>query len=230
MCLRASCCADISCVLASVCACVQARARASARACECACACFCVASTPTLLCSHCLPCLPHLGTTSAHDAYSLSKLADIVFTLKLDQQLRQAASNVTVRHLHSRACTQRALQRVHAVHSCISQRNSSSVAVRAHASKRPSVQPGACQRGRSGPAPSSALLADAYVPASQAVTLDPGTVNTKMLLAGWGRIGIEVGQADNTFRLLADADVAADSGAYFVGHRQTRCGLVHVFV
>ena len=52
--------------------------------------------------------------------------------------------------------------------------------------------------------------------------MDPGTVNTKMLLAGWGRIGIEVGQADNTYRLLTDAAVAQHSGCYFVGHRQSR--------
>lgn len=52
--------------------------------------------------------------------------------------------------------------------------------------------------------------------------LDPGTVNTKMLLAGWGRIGIPVSQADNTFRLATDPLVADATGAYFVGHRQTR--------
>jgi hypothetical protein len=56
----------------------------------------------------------------------------------------------------------------------------------------------------------------------QANTLDPGTVNTKMLLAGWGRIGMEVGEADNTFNLLTDPRVAGASGKYFVGHRETR--------
>lgn len=30
--------------------------------------------------------------------------------------------------------------------------------------------------------------------------LDPGTVNTKMLLAGWGPCGIPVGSADNEVR------------------------------
>jgi len=58
----------------------------------------------------------------------------------------------------------------------------------------------------------------------QANTLDPGTVNTKMLLAGWGRIGIEVDDADNTYKLLTDHASAAESpsGAYFVGQRQSR--------
>lgn len=46
-----------------------------------------------------------------------------------------------------------------------------------------------------------------------------------MLLAGWGRIGIEVGSADNTHRLLTDPTVAGLSGCYFVGHRESRCVL-----
>jgi len=33
------------------------------------------------------------------------------------------------------------------------------------------------------------------------VTMDPGTVNTKMLLAGWGRCGIEVDEATSTFNI-----------------------------
>lgn len=53
--------------------------------------------------------------------------------------------------------------------------------------------------------------------------MDPGTVNTKMLLAGWGRIGIEVGQADSTFKLLQHAAAVDCSGHYFVGNRVTRC-------
>ena len=52
--------------------------------------------------------------------------------------------------------------------------------------------------------------------------LDPGTVNTKMLLAGWGRIGIEVGEADNTFKLATDPEWAAVTGQYFVGGRMSR--------
>ena len=33
------------------------------------------------------------------------------------------------------------------------------------------------------------------------ITMDPGTVNTKMLLAGWGRCGMEVQDATDTFML-----------------------------
>jgi len=50
-------------------------------------------------------------------------------------------------------------------------------------------------------------------------SLDPGTVNTKMLLAGWGACGIDVSAADNQFKL---ATRAGDSGAYFVNDRQAR--------
>lgn len=60
------------------------------------------------------------------------------------------------------------------------------------------------------------------LPVVQANTLDPGTVNTKMLYAGWGPIGIDVTSADNTFKLLTDPSVAAVTGAYFIGHRKSR--------
>ena len=33
------------------------------------------------------------------------------------------------------------------------------------------------------------------------INMDPGTVNTKMLLAGWGHCGIDVNKATNTFQL-----------------------------
>ncbi|KAF6261875.1 short-chain dehydrogenase-like protein [Scenedesmus sp. NREL 46B-D3] len=52
--------------------------------------------------------------------------------------------------------------------------------------------------------------------------LDPGTVNTKMLLAGWGRIGIDVTSADNTYRLATDPALAGVTGGYFVSHRKSR--------
>ena len=52
----------------------------------------------------------------------------------------------------------------------------------------------------------------------RAVTLDPGTVNTKMLLAGWGPCGIEVEDADDTAWAATAAAVA--SGAYYVGRRE----------
>ncbi|WIA23484.1 hypothetical protein OEZ85_000229 [Tetradesmus obliquus] len=86
---------------------------------------------------------------SAHDAYSLSKLCNIIFTLKLAELLQQQGSSVT------------------------------------------------------------------------ANTLDPGTVNTKMLLAGWGRIGIDIGSANNTFKLLTDPNVADITGGYFISHRKS---------
>jgi NAD(P)-dependent dehydrogenase (short-subunit alcohol dehydrogenase family) len=50
-------------------------------------------------------------------------------------------------------------------------------------------------------------------------SLDPGTVNTKMLLSGWGRIGIEVDSADNQFLLASRGDV---NGGYFVSDRLSR--------
>ncbi|GBF93593.1 hypothetical protein Rsub_06313 [Raphidocelis subcapitata] len=53
-------------------------------------------------------------------------------------------------------------------------------------------------------------------------TLDPGTVNTKMLLAGWGRIGIEVRDANNTFELAADPGPRGLSGQYYVSGRASR--------
>jgi NAD(P)-dependent dehydrogenase (short-subunit alcohol dehydrogenase family) len=53
--------------------------------------------------------------------------------------------------------------------------------------------------------------------------LGPGTANTKMLLAGWGRVGIEVGAADDEFWLAAAAEGGAPAaGRYFVGRRGRR--------
>jgi len=52
--------------------------------------------------------------------------------------------------------------------------------------------------------------------------LDPGTVNTKMLLAGWGPCGIPVGSADNELFLATDESVEAVSGKYFVSSRATQ--------
>lgn len=50
-------------------------------------------------------------------------------------------------------------------------------------------------------------------------SLDPGTVNTKMLLAGWGACGIRVGEADNEFSL---ATRLGETGGYFVNDRPSR--------
>lgn len=51
------------------------------------------------------------------------------------------------------------------------------------------------------------------------MTCDPGTVNTKMLLAGWGPCGIETFDANDQFELLTDAkyrDEVKSHGAYHV--------------
>ena len=54
----------------------------------------------------------------------------------------------------------------------------------------------------------------------QCLTMDPGTVNTKMLLAGWGPCGIPVRDADNTYKL-------ATGGEYAFGARGAKSGSYH---
>lgn len=49
------------------------------------------------------------------------------------------------------------------------------------------------------------------------LTMDPGTVNTKMLLAGWGACGINVRNADNTYKLATDYGAQQKSGSYHFG-------------
>ena len=47
---------------------------------------------------------------------------------------------------------------------------------------------------------------------------DPGTVNTKMLLSGWGSIGIPVKKANNTFDLITgSAGRQGENGSYYFG-------------
>lgn len=46
--------------------------------------------------------------------------------------------------------------------------------------------------------------------------LDPGTVNTKMLLAGWGPCGINVNDALDQTWLCSSEEVAESSGRYYV--------------
>ncbi|PSC75037.1 short chain dehydrogenase reductase family isoform A [Micractinium conductrix] len=87
---------------------------------------------------------------SAHGAYSLSKLADILFTYEVADRLKTAGSPVTC--------------------NC----------------------------------------------------LDPGTVNTKMLLAGWGPIGMHIQDANDEYHVATDPALDAVSSAYFVGSRQAR--------
>ncbi|EDR22398.1 short-chain dehydrogenase, putative [Entamoeba dispar SAW760] len=47
-------------------------------------------------------------------------------------------------------------------------------------------------------------------------TLDPGTVNTKMLILSWGKCGIEVGEADDEYWLATNEDLQKVRGKYFV--------------
>jgi len=60
-----------------------------------------------------------------------------------------------------------------------------------------------------------AAAAPAPVAGIDVVALDPGTVNTKMLLAGWGACGMEVDAAGGTAWLAAAR--SAVSGEYYVG-------------
>ena len=52
--------------------------------------------------------------------------------------------------------------------------------------------------------------------------LDPGTVNTKMLLAGWGPCGIEVERALDETWLCTSDKVAGVSGKYFTNRSERR--------
>lgn len=53
-------------------------------------------------------------------------------------------------------------------------------------------------------------------------TLDPGDVNTKMLIKGWGRCGIEIEEADNQFWLATNPDLENVHGKYFVDKKDTK--------
>ena len=55
--------------------------------------------------------------------------------------------------------------------------------------------------------------------AVKCLTMDPGTVNTKMLLAGWGACGIPLSAADNTYKLAALNVDHLESGSYSFGGR-----------
>ncbi|OUS42598.1 oxidoreductase [Ostreococcus tauri] len=61
---------------------------------------------------------------------------------------------------------------------------------------------------------------DATVDNLNVFSCDPGTVNTKMLLAGWGRCGIEIFEANDQFDIMV-SDIEKNSvdfnGCYFVG-------------
>lgn len=54
----------------------------------------------------------------------------------------------------------------------------------------------------------------------QCLTMDPGTVNTKMLLSGWGPCGIDVETADNTYNLATSDNYThgrVENGSYHFG-------------
>ena len=52
--------------------------------------------------------------------------------------------------------------------------------------------------------------------------LDPGTVNTKMLIAGWGPCGIDVGNALDETWLSTSEDINDVSGTYFCSRRPSK--------
>jgi len=52
--------------------------------------------------------------------------------------------------------------------------------------------------------------------------LDPGTVNTKMLLAGWGPIGIDVNDALDETWLCTSPEVRQKTGSYFVSRMERK--------
>mmetsp|Transcript_38531 Transcript_38531/g.62610 ORF Transcript_38531/g.62610 Transcript_38531/m.62610 type:complete len:333 (-) Transcript_38531:67-1065(-) len=53
-------------------------------------------------------------------------------------------------------------------------------------------------------------------------TLDPGTVNTKMLLEGWGACGISIEDANDQFWLATSGDVEGVTGKYYVYRNERR--------
>ena len=55
------------------------------------------------------------------------------------------------------------------------------------------------------------------------ISCDPGTVNTKMLLAGWGYCGIEVEDANDEFDLATRDESQLQHGKYYVGGRVSSC-------
>jgi NAD(P)-dependent dehydrogenase (short-subunit alcohol dehydrogenase family) len=52
--------------------------------------------------------------------------------------------------------------------------------------------------------------------------LDPGTVNTKMLLAGWGPCGIDVKDALDETWISTSSEMNGKTGLYFVGRRERK--------
>jgi len=55
------------------------------------------------------------------------------------------------------------------------------------------------------------------------MSLDPGTVNTKMLLSGWGPCGISVNSANDEYILSTSPFDSKNHGKYFVGTKISNC-------
>ncbi|XP_071833624.1 retinol dehydrogenase 13-like [Apostichopus japonicus] len=61
------------------------------------------------------------------------------------------------------------------------------------------------------------MMAEKFQPCGMTVnTLDPGTVNTKMLLKSWGAIGVSVDEADYEYNLATSSAYDNVTGKYFV--------------
>ena len=58
---------------------------------------------------------------------------------------------------------------------------------------------------------------------SLVLSCDPGTVNTKMLIAGWGKCGIDVENANDEFYLTTKQFDPNDHGKYFVHSKVSTC-------
>jgi len=58
---------------------------------------------------------------------------------------------------------------------------------------------------------------------SLVLSCDPGTVNTKMLIAGWGKCGIDVENANDEFHLTRKQFDPNDHGKYFVHSKVSTC-------
>lgn len=52
--------------------------------------------------------------------------------------------------------------------------------------------------------------------------LDPGTVNTKMLIAGWGACGIDIANANYELHLATSPQLATTTGKYFVYSKERK--------
>lgn len=68
----------------------------------------------------------------------------------------------------------------------------------------------------------TAELAERAPQLPSTLCLDPGTVNTKMLLAGWGPCGIDVRDANDLTWAATAPNGDLEKGTYYVGRRSSR--------